>query len=380
MLFYIYFLPVTIFWVGVSIYLLYNSRKVQFLKGVTVKSPLEPAVVIIIPIRNEEAELEYALASVCKLKYLNKRIIVINDRSTDRTPEILDRLKTLHPEITILTIDELPSGWLGKNHALYQGYLNSTEEWMLFTDADVKFEPFALTKALQYAITHGTDHLAILPEVKSSSTGFSSIMDTFKLMLEIRQKPWDVSNPQSSSSIGVGAFNLIKRTAYEKAGTHKVIALRPDDDLKLGERVKAANLRQDALYGDGEIWLEWYSSIGEFVRGLMKNTFSVSDYSLIKAIATAFATLIFFALPLPVLLLSGTSTSLIMAVIMVGFQLPLFILKRGMKGIWWYTFMMPLAGFIMVYIIVRSALLTIRQGGIYWRDSFYSLKELKADK
>ena len=379
MLFYIYYLPVTLFWVCASLYLLFNSRKVKYLRDIEVKGSA-PAVAIIIPVRNEEAELEHALASVCHLEYTNKRIIVINDRSTDRTPEILARLKTLHPEITIIHIHELPFGWLGKNHALYQGYLNSTEEWMLFTDADVKFEPLALTRALSHVTAHRIDHLAILPEVKSSSTGFSSIMDTFKLMLEMRQKPWDVGNPRSSSSIGVGAFNLIRRVAYEKAGTHKAIALRPDDDLKLGERVKAAGLRQDALYGDGEIWLSWYSGIGEFIQGLMKNTFSVSDYNLPKALATAFATLLFFALPLPVLLLAGTRTSLILAGIMVSFQLPLFIFKRGMKGTWWYTFMMPLAGSIMVYIIVRSALLTIRQGGIYWRESFYSLKELKENK
>jgi glycosyltransferase involved in cell wall biosynthesis len=125
-----------------------------------------------------------------------------------------------NPGIQVITINELGPGWLGKNHALYQGYLQSSEEWLLFTDADILYNSQALKKAMNYALKHNLDHLTALAEITSRSSLFKSVMNTFAIMLEIKLKPWKVSDPSSNASIGVGAFNLVKRTAYEKAGTH----------------------------------------------------------------------------------------------------------------------------------------------------------------
>jgi hypothetical protein len=273
-------------------------------------------------------------------------------------------------------VDQLPGGWLGKNHALYQGYRSSSEEWLLFTDADVKFAPDALTKAMTYTLQKGLDHLTILPEVTSRSSLFKAVMNTFALMLDVKLRPWAISDPQSDASMGVGAFNLVKRTAYEKAGTHTVISLRPDDDLKLGERVKKAGFKQDVVFGDREIWLEWYTSLGQFVNGLMKNTFSVSNYNLGMAFGMALSTFLIIVLPVPLLILAGYPFHLMAAVILLS-QVLLMVLMRGINGKWWHALLIPFSGLVMVYIVIKSALLTIKQGGIYWRDSFYSLAELR---
>jgi hypothetical protein len=201
-------------------------------------------------------------------------------------------------------------------------------------------------------------------------------MNTFALMLDIKLRPWEISNPASKASMGVGAFNLVKRNAYEQAGTHTVISLRPDDDLKLGERIKGAGFRQDVLYGEKEISLEWYTSLKQFVNGLMKNMFAVSNYQLSTAIGTAVFTLLILVLPVPLLLLSGFPYQLMCAVILLA-QVLLMMLKRGIVAKWWHALLIPFSGLVMVYIIVKSAFLTIRQGGIYWRNSFYSLAELR---
>lgn len=366
-----------ILWLITSLYLIVMSRKITYLKEVAPHTGnYQPAVAIIIAVRNEEAEVEEALHSVCNLRYSRFRVIVINDRSTDRTPEILQRMALKNPVLEVITISQLPKGWLGKNHALYQGYRASDEEWLLFTDADVKFAPEALSKAMHYALQHDLDHLTALPQVTSRSALFRSVMNTFALMLNIRLRPWAVSDPSSGASIGVGAFNLVKRTAYKKAGTHTVISLRPDDDLKLGERVKKAGLKQDVVYGQQELWLEWYTSLGQFINGLMKNTFSVSNYRLPVALGTAVATLLIFVLPVPVLLFAGYPFYL-MALLILLSQVAMMVLTKGGDGKWWHALLIPFAGLVMVYIIVKSAFLTIRQGGIYWRDSFYPLAELK---
>ena len=368
----------TIFWVITSLYLFINRKKVRFLADVAgEKLNYEPAVTIIIAVRNEEADLRQALQSVCGLNYHNYQVLAVNDRSTDRTPEILQEFAQHYPQVSVLNITTLPPGWLGKNNAMYQGYLNSQAEWILFTDADVVFAPNALQKALQYVAQNNLDNLTILPEIKSRSALLVSVMATFQIILELKLKPWSVRNPKSKAYIGVGAFNLIKRNAYEKAGTHIPIALRPDDDLKLGELVKKAGLHQDVLYGDKQISLEWYTSLGEFRKGLMKNTFSISNYRWLIALGTALATLLAFVLPLPLLLVLGSEPERGMAFIILVFQIMLYLPRKTMAGKWWNALLMPYAGLLITYIILKSAWLTLKQGGIYWREHFYPLSELR---
>jgi glycosyltransferase involved in cell wall biosynthesis len=373
----VYALVSFVLWIGTCIYLLLSSRRIGYLKDVApALGRTPPSVAIIIAVRNEEAEVEEALRSVCNLQYPLLRIIVINDRSTDGTGAILRQLASENPALEILTISALPPGWLGKNHALYQGYLSSTEEWLLFTDADIKYAKGTVQKAMHFVLQQELDHLAVLPQITSRSWLFRSVAATFAVMLELKLRPWDVRKPGSNASVGVGAFNLVKRSAYEKAGTHTAISLRPDDDLKLGERIKKAGLRQDVLYGGQEIWLAWYTSLGEFIKGLMKNTFSVANYNIFLAIGMALATFFIVVLPLPLLLLMPYPFPLV-GVALLLLQVVVMIFKRGIEGQWWYALLIPFAGLVMTYIILQSALLTIRQGGIYWRDSFYSLAELK---
>lgn len=380
MLFTAYSMIVTVGWIVTTIYLLINCSKISFLKNVAVSPAfIEPSVAIIIPVKDEEAEVEQALLSVSRLAYKNYRVIVINDRSTDKTAKILANVSSLNPRITVKTIVDLPAGWLGKNNAMYQGYLAANEEWLLFTDADIVYAQEALRKAMEYAVSRNLDHLTALPEITSKSSVFKSVMNTFAIMLEMKLKPWEVKNPKSRASMGVGAFNLVRRTAYEKAGTHKVISLRPDDDLKLGDRIKRAGLRQDVVYSEKELSIAWYNSVREFVNGLMKNTFSVSNYILGIALLTAVMTLFVFVLPIPIMLFAGGTGILLAAVILIS-QIVLMAYKPGTKAKWWHALIIPFAGLIMTYIIVVSAFRTLWQGGIHWRDTFYPLKELKQQR
>lgn len=180
--------------------------------------------------------------------------------------------------------------------------------------------------------------------------------------------------------MGVGAFNLVKRNTYKQAGTHKAIAMRPDDDLKLAENIKAAGGSSDVLYGLGELELEWYASIKEFINGLMKNTFSGFNYNIFKAIGAAIGILVFFVLPLPAILIFGGFPERILAMCMLLFQAILYGGMPGANGKWWYSFLIIYTGTAMIFIIIKSAIVTLYRGGIYWRDTFYSLAELRKKK
>jgi len=375
MIFFYYSLLITLAWAGTITYLLINGKKIGYL-NLQPAVDIEPAVAIIIAVRNEEADLEKALQSVCNLNYANYRIVVLNDRSTDGTAAILETFTGKYSQLTVTHIITLPHGWLSKNHALYQGYLNSTEEWMLFTDADVEFHPDTLSKAAGYVTQNKLDHLCILPEVVSRSEFLNSILGTFTMLFMLQFRPWAAINPKSKESIGIGAFNLVRRTAYEKAGTHNLIKLRPDDDLKLGHMIKAAGLRQEVLAGKGYVGLEWYRNVHQFINGLMKNSFAVADYNVGKTIGGIIGILVLITLPVPLMLIFGDTTERLMVLAILIFQAA-FMASPVLPNKWWHAVMIPFAGFLMAYISAKSAFITLKQGGIYWRDSFYSLDMLK---
>ena len=380
MLLEIYTALVVLCWVFLSFYLIVNGNKIKYLSSIHINKNKTPSVAIIIAVRNEEDELRKALASLCNLDYNNYKIIVVNDRSTDSSAKILSELQAAYQKITVINIDFLPQGWLGKNHALYTGYHFSKEEYLLFTDADVVYKKDVLSKAVNFCIHNDLDHITILPDIITSSAVLKSILSTFIIMLTAAQRPWAARIKTSKASMGVGAFNLVKREAYIRAGTHKAIAMRPDDDLRLGAFIKASGGSADVLYGTNELQLEWYKNVKEFIKGLMKNTFSGFDYNILKVICGVIGTLIFFVLPMPVILFFGNFGQRALAVYMLLFQVILYWKMPGLKGKWWFGFTATFGGIVMIYVIIKSAVVNTLDGGIYWGETFYSLTELRKAK
>jgi hypothetical protein len=301
----------------------------------------------------------------------------VNDRSTDSTATILSEVQVDYPNVKVIAVDTLPEGWLGKNHALYKGYEAAKTDYLLFTDADVVYDKSVLTRALGYTLQNNLDHLTILPGIVSRSGILSSVLMTFVIMLTAMQRPWAVRRKTSKASMGVGAFNLVKKSAYEQAGTHEVIKMRPDDDLRLGALLKASGGKADVLYGTGMISVEWYNSVKEFINGLMKNVFSGFDYNVFKAIGGALGTLVVFVLPLPLMLLSANVFVMWCAVGLFLCQLLLYWKMPGTESKWWYGVLSVYGGVIMLYVVIKATVKTLRDGGIYWRGTFYGLGELR---
>jgi glycosyltransferase involved in cell wall biosynthesis len=366
-----------LFWILISGMIIKNSKKIVFLNTVSAREKFdEPSVTLIMAVKDEEQKIRQSLQSALDISYSNYKILIVNDRSTDRTAEILATCKNENPRIEIVTITDLPSGWIGKNHACYVGAMAADTEWILFTDGDVIFSKDSVKKALYYADTNGIDHLPVFPKILSPTRLLRWVMATFQIGLESRKRPWEAKDPQSKSSIGVGSFNLIKKKVYEVSGTHKKIRLRPDEDFKLGEIVKAAGFKQEVLYGDGEVEVEWYADLKGFVNGLVKNNFAFSEYKISNVITGVIRLTLIFILPVPVLLLFGNLAERICAVLIFALQLRLFVLKPALNAKAWWALFIPLSGVVMAYITIRSCYLTYKHKGIYWRDTFYPLDEL----
>ncbi len=171
-------------------------------------------------------------------------VVAVDDRSTDHTGDILAGLASVWPDrMRVLRVERLPEGWIGKNHALYLGGEEARGEWLLFTDADVRFAPGCLEDALGYAESERLDHLTLATEIISRGVLLRSFVAAFVLVFEVTQRPWRAADPRAREAVGVGAFNLVRREAYLRAGTHRAIRLRPDDDMRLGRLLKQAAFR-----------------------------------------------------------------------------------------------------------------------------------------
>jgi cellulose synthase/poly-beta-1,6-N-acetylglucosamine synthase-like glycosyltransferase len=361
--------------------LLINYRQIVRLLDVPIPQlDAWPTVSLIAPARNEERNIEAAMRSLLALDYPHLQITIINDRSTDRTGEILERLAAEEPRLNVVEIAKLPPGWLGKNHALHVGARRSDGEWLLFTDADILFEPTTLRRAIGYAREHLLDHLAAYPDVRMPSWLLNAFVITFATMFTMFIRPWQVRDPKSKAYIGIGAFNLVSAAAYRTAGGHVPIRMRPDDDLKLGHLMKLNGFRSDVVNGQGAVTVEWYSTLGEMVRGLEKNSAAPLEYSL--PAVTGSVLVLFFAYIWPFLAVWFTSgwTQLCFAAAIVLLLIANCLTAIDVKQPLWRALLFPLAIAIFAYINARGMVLLLIRGGIQWRDTFYPLAALKENR
>ena len=221
MLLAIYSIITFLYWAFLTPWLIINGRKIKYLSSIQNSEMQDaPSVAIIIAVRNEQYALKEALTTVCNLNYSNYNVVVVNDRSTDESSRILVELEAEYKKLTVITIDTLPEGWLGKNHALYTGATSSESEYLLFTDADVLYNKDSLNKAMNYCLKNNLDHLTVLPGIISPSPLLKNALLTFVIILTALQRPWAAKIKTSKASMGVGAFNLVKRQAYYNVPEH----------------------------------------------------------------------------------------------------------------------------------------------------------------
>ena len=197
-----------------------------------------PRVSIIVPARNEEEIIEQALNTLLALDYDNYEVIAVNDRSTDRTGEIMEQIAELKSKsppclcqkrgdkdgtrsYRAVHHSELPPGWMGKTHAMWTAANEATGDWLLFTDADVLFKPDSLRRALAYAESVPADHLVMFPRMIMKRPGEYMMIAFFQTMFLFGHRPWKVADPSTDDHMGVGAFNLVRRRVYDSVGTYR---------------------------------------------------------------------------------------------------------------------------------------------------------------
>ena len=368
--------------VAAAIFILVRgNRSIRFLCDLPANLPsTAPRVSIIVAARNEETNLEAALESLLAQDYPDLELTVVDDRSSDATPAILARVQARDARLRVVRLDRLPAGWLGKNYALERGAAAALGDILVFADADVVMRADAVRRAVAHALAASRDHLAITPEMIGPGVMLGTFMSAFTMYFSLYARPWKASDPQSRCFIGIGAFNLVRAGVYRAVGGHARIAMRPDDDIKLGKIIKGAGYSQEMLFGCGKIGVEWYPTITALARGLEKNTLAGVEYSVAAILGVAVAQAALFVWPFVALACTSGAVLALNAVTCVLLVAACIDQTRYVGVSRWHAAGLPVATVLFIWILLRATYVTLRDDGINWRGTHYPLAALKANR
>ncbi len=355
----------------------FGVRRVRQLSAITpLPGTAVPRVSVVVSALNEEATIEPAVRSLLALDYPQLEVVAIDDRSTDGTGAILDRLAAADPRLRVLHIRELPAGWLGKNNALQQGAALATGDYLLFTDADVLFEPQALRRAVNYCEQQRLDHLVVMAEFTAQTALLAALLLNVAWFMFTMHAPWRVRRWRQTH-IGMGAFNMVRTAAYRQAGGHIPLRLEVIDDIQLGRLMKAHGFAQDALFGRASVMVAWYPDAGALAHGLEKNSYASVDYSVPRLAAMSVGLVVGRYWPWVGLFVTSGLTWWVNLATLVTIVLLHVVLWRTTRYparcLWWW----PLASLVMLGVMWRGVVLTLARGGVRWRGTFYPLEDLR---
>lgn len=353
-----------------------------------------PTLSVVVTACDEEAEIEGAVRALLEQDYADLEIVVVNDRSKDRTGEILDRVAAepaTAGRLVVVHNRDLPAGWLGKCNACRLGADRTRGAWILFLDGDVRLAAQDLLARVVAAAEHmRLDHVAVLPDLRPQSVAQEAMTNVFGWFYLLGARAWQMDKDYPRGGGGVGAFNLVRRSAYERVGGYATLRMDVADDYKLGRLLKESGARQRIYVGRDLVRCPWHRGALATIRGLEKNFFAGFDYSLPRALATLLFIPVLAYGP-TILLLAAMITGAfaadqrVAAAVVAPFFVQFLTLivslfaygpRTGARVL--PALLYPLGMALTLVAIVNSAYRTLRRGGILWRGTFYPLAALRA--
>lgn len=346
-----------------------------------------PAVTVIVPARNEAAMLPRTVPSICQQDYPSFRVIVVDDQSDDASPAILRRLEVENPRLTVLRAADRPAGWCGKPWAVVQGVAqaSATTELLLFTDADIEFNPCALRQAVRLLAAGPYDLVSLFPQLVFSCTSERIGLTGLVTVLALLFPAGVVNNPRSKQALAAGGFMLVRRGAYESVGGHAAVRDQVIEDINLAKALKAAGHRLHIRLTDDLITTRMYENFSDLWEGLAKNAYAGVEHRAWKFVLGSLASAcvavlppVYFVVSLVAALLTYPRTPpKLWAVVAVSAGINLLtyaIHRRTIRHFrlpTWHAWLMPLSlGFYQV-IAVHSVYQHVVHGGAVWKGRRY---------
>lgn len=366
------------FWIFHGLRVALGAMRLPWLKDFPPADAAEcPRISLIFAARDEEEKLPAALATLAAIDYPHLEILAVDDRSTDSTGRFLDDFASRHNRLKAVHVSELPPGWLGKPHALQTAYQASNGEWLLFTDADVRFAPDCLRRAMAMVQKLKLDHLTLMGDVEMHGFWETVLISFFGLGFYLAVNPADAPKARSRCFVGIGAFQLVRRSAYEASGAHRRLAMEVVDDMKLGKIVKQSGFRSGAGVAQDAVAVRWHSGASNIIRGVTKNFFAVASYRVSLVAALVAGVLLMNVLPFAGIVLGHGPIrilSIVSVLVAVGFHAGVAMVMRASPI---YALTHPIGALLLCYMLLRSTVVTLKHGGVTWRGTFYPLAELR---
>lgn len=338
-----------------------------------------PGISVVIPVRNEGERIRGTLEKLLEQQDVELELILVDDRSTDGTGEIARAVADRDPRLRVLRVDVLPPGWLGKVHACELGGRAARHEWLLFTDGDIWMEPRLLIRAIRHLEAERADHLVIPPAISGQSFAAAAATAAFGSL--ILHELARANRDSARGSLGIGAFNLVRRSDWEEIGGHSRLRLAIVDDMLLGLLLRRAGKRTRSVFARHALEADWARTLHGVPRALEKNFFAQMQYSVALSLLVSAVIAIVWALPVLGLVmgLAGRSTAGLVAFGVFSLSIiPAAIAARRFQTPRFASMVGPLFLVIVPWAILRSMWITLRQGGVRWRDTFHPLSELRA--
>ena len=336
-----------------------------------------PTVTMVVPACDEEREVEGAMRSTLAQAYPSLHVVAVDDRSKDRTGEILDALAAEDPRLRAVHVTSLPEGWLGKLNALEKGVAAADGEFLLFADADMHLGPDTLKKAVTYMYRAKMDFISVLPEIAPAGFWADIVFNVVSATFCLGARPWNIRKKDSDAVAATGAFMLVRKTAFDRTPGFSWLRLEVADDFGLCLMVKTFGGTCDLLAGRGEVKLRWYESLTEMVVKMQKNFYAIiARFSLARAIGQALVLSWMCLFPLALLFtdatwarptVSATCTLMLLTTVIAA----KWTGRPLLPSIAW-----PLGFLFMAFMNVRAGVIGHRQGGITWRGVLYPTSQL----
>lgn len=244
-----------------------------------------PRIDAIVAARNEAQRIAETINCLCKQTYRRLTVTVVDDQSTDGTPDIVQRLigERGHAfDLRLVRGADRPEGWAGKTWAAHQGVNGSNAEWLLFVDADMQLDERAVATAWRHAERTGADLVSLLPRPRCTTFWQGAAALTIVQLLAHRFPLWRVNDPTKSDAMASGGFILVRRTAYDRAGGHVRLRRAIMDDIELAQRVKSAGGRLAVAPAPTLAHTHMYGSFADIWRGLRKNAYAMMRFRFYK--------------------------------------------------------------------------------------------------
>jgi chlorobactene glucosyltransferase len=351
-----------------------NAILVPLITTLKVAEPAQwPLVSFVVPARNEEAGICRAVTSFCTQRYPACEVVVVDDGSTDRTGAILSELKRHFSNLTVLTGEEPPKGWLGKPNALQLAFSRARGDWILMTDADAVHAPDLLRRAVAWGISEKAGMVTIRPRHITAGPLEAALMSSVNFFFFVATPIWLVSRTRSCRfATGSPVFNLIRRDALEACGGFACLKESVVDDLEIGRQVKQAGYRAVVAFAGDAIQHRMYRGAGQVVEGFGKTTFPTIRRT--PWILPAYITCAIVLSLLPYLVvISDLVTGTFSAPALLSLAL-MHLVFAGMawryNEPWCVIFLNPIREVGWLWIFARSCYLYYRKG-LEWRGRRY---------